>query len=347
MHSMSTKERLAELELSKKDNEDPSQSQSQSQSGNDLNLYQGAALLTADCLGTGILALPANLIVLGRVFGLTFLILQLPVNLYAGTILSNSAVVVEERSGVCIQVASQEEEETADEEETAPPVSTRTSKTKQKTYQSVNSSAPDAETFQDQPDMHNKDQIHHDAHDTASFDFIGMTDALFHHPTVTHVVMAVYYCNIFLVLGDYILVMSHAVAALVGDTMCIPTAGLLASTLMFAVSQLRTMAKLGRSASIVSLTALFIVVIQCMVALMRRQDGPPPALPDTDGLLPKFSAIASIGFAVGSQKLFLNIRHEMRYRKEAPKALAMSLSFYVSVYVVICILAGPSELCIL
>ena len=36
-------------------------------------------------------------------------------------------------------------------------------------------------------------------------------------------------------------VMSHAVAAMAGDHICIPTAGLIASTLMFALSQLNTM----------------------------------------------------------------------------------------------------------
>jgi amino acid permease len=67
---------------------------------NDLNLYQGAALLTADCLGTGILALPADMVVLGRIFGLAFLILQLPINLYAGTILSHTADLVEQKQPV-------------------------------------------------------------------------------------------------------------------------------------------------------------------------------------------------------------------------------------------------------
>ena len=48
------------------------------------------------------------------------------------------------------------------------------------------------------------------------------------------------------------------------STLCIPTAGMIASTLMFAISQLRTMANLGRAVSVVSLAALFIVVVQCL-----------------------------------------------------------------------------------
>ena len=51
-------------------------------SSNDLTVLQGAALLTADCLGVGLLALPEDVKVLGRWLGIGFLILNLPINLY-------------------------------------------------------------------------------------------------------------------------------------------------------------------------------------------------------------------------------------------------------------------------
>ena len=96
----------------------------------------------------------------------------------------------------------------------------------------------------------------------------------YHHRQVTYkhiftkIVLAVYYINIFLVLGNYILVMSHAVSAMVGeDQLCFSTAGIIASTLMLALSQIRTMANLGRSVSVASLLALLIVVIQCLYSL--------------------------------------------------------------------------------
>mmetsp|Transcript_28688 Transcript_28688/g.48817 ORF Transcript_28688/g.48817 Transcript_28688/m.48817 type:complete len:141 (-) Transcript_28688:591-1013(-) len=68
----------------------------QDPSSNDLTLVTGALLLTADCMGTGILALPADVQTLGQTFGLVFILLNLPVNLYAGTLLSKSALFVEE-----------------------------------------------------------------------------------------------------------------------------------------------------------------------------------------------------------------------------------------------------------
>jgi len=50
--------------------------------------------------------------------------------------------------------------------------------------------------------------------------------------------------------------------------------------------------------------------------------------------------LASIGFAIGSQKLFLNIRHEMRHKQQAPTTLMYSLCTYGTAYVVTCVLAG-------
>mmetsp|Transcript_10543 Transcript_10543/g.25166 ORF Transcript_10543/g.25166 Transcript_10543/m.25166 type:complete len:183 (+) Transcript_10543:314-862(+) len=53
------------------------------------------------------------------------------------------------------------------------------------------------------------------------------------------------------------------------------------------------------------------------------------------------SSLAGIGFAVGSQKLFLNIRHELRHREESSKVLAGSLTCYGLAYGIVIILAGP------
>jgi hypothetical protein len=135
----------------------------------------------------------------------------------------------------------------------------------------------------------------------------------------TKVVLAIYYINLFLVLSNYTLVMSHSVKAMAGDNICLPTAGIFASLLMFGLSQVRTMANLGRSISAVSLAALFIVVVQCLYALRGSyyysEDDEEEAAAaqevystDFQRTLAKMSAVASIGFAVGSQKLLLNIR---------------------------------------
>jgi hypothetical protein len=186
-----------------------------------------------------------------------------------------------------------------------------------------------------------------------------MTSALFINKAATRWIMVLYYTNIFLVLGNYIVVMSHAVTALVGeDILCIPTAGIVASTLMFAVSQLKTMARLGRSASAISLAALGLVVAQCLyfahqapaseVMMSQQTVNNSQTNNDDDNnndplnLLRQFSAMGSIGFAVGSQKLFLNIRHEFADRKKAPSSLAVALAAFVSFYIFIVLAAGAN-----
>jgi hypothetical protein len=150
------------------------------------------------------------------------------------------------------------------------------------------------------------------------------------------------------------------VSAVFGEEwLCLPVAGLIASTAMFVVSQSRTMARLGRTASILSLTALFIVVGQCLVAIhqndiddddsnnnSRNNSMPQKGEDDKSSersIWRKLSAMGSIGFAVGSQKLFLNIRHEFANRAEAPKSLAISLTAFGTIYVLVVLAAGSNN----
>ena len=325
-------------------------------SSNDLTLVTGALLLTADCMGTGILALPADVQTLGQTFGLVFLLLNLPVNLYAGTILSKSALFVEEN--MLGHTTASDEYNNYDEIIGNDNVSTvemkksdtANNKQTKKGYSSVNEIHNDSNNLETQTQQHN----HHS--DTATFDFVGLTSMLLlrtssdvidafeldndnsqdsvhqnqqrqqhHHHSITYkhsftkLVLAIYYINLFLVLSNYTLVMSHSVKAMAGDNICLPTAGIYASLLMFGLSQIRTMANLGRSISAVSLAALFIVVVQCLYALRgsySEYDGEESSSAqeevvystDFQRALAKMSAVASIGFAVGSQKLLLNIR---------------------------------------
>jgi len=200
----------------------------------------------------------------------------------------------------------------------------------------------------------------HRSHTANTNDFIGITSALFDNYSMenkaeqrnrgtgraTFIVTAIYYTNIFLVLGNYILVMSHAVVAMIGKgKICLPVAGVVASTLMFLVSQLRTMANLGRSVSAISLLTLAVVVVQCLLSVERADYR---SLENNDttnvwtSMMRQFAALSSIGFAVGSQKLFLNIRHEFKTREHAPISLGISLSTFGTIYLTVCLLAGPN-----
>lgn len=336
-----------------------------------LNMWQGGILLCADCLGTGLLALPQDIHVLGYALGLGFLIANLPINLFAGTILSHTATAVETRQKVLNRLYQENlshaaaaggglEDEvidfremnanTVESEITLPGVNNNNNNDTVNSQLSaffqprvVDYGAINMDTFKSNVTFVTTGTTHTQLHhDTATFDFIGMTRALFKSKTATKLVIAIYYINIFLVLGNYILVMSHAVSAAFGGDMCYPTAGLVASIGMFVVSQSRTMAKLGRSASILSLTALLIVVAQCLWAAQTHQAVVDDSEPAEFGILRKLSAFGSIGFAVGSQKLFLNIRHELSDRSVAPKSLALALTVFGTFYVLIVLIAGPN-----
>ncbi|GAX29017.1 hypothetical protein FisN_7Hh392 [Fistulifera solaris] len=324
-----------------------------------LNVGQAALLLTAECLGTGLLALPGNIATLGSFWGFFFLIMQLPINLYAGTILHWTAIDVEQQHELenrWYQESLQQGKIAKTSKKNAQSHIIQAKVTDDTDYREINQNTANSimsllsQQQQNDPEWIDLlpltactgEKLHHD---TATHDFIGFTQALFDHKRATRMVRIIYYTNIFLVLGNYVLVMSHALQA-VFPQLCLPMAGLCACLCMLAVSQLRTMARLGRTASLLSLLALLVVVVQCLHAI---HFSPSPTIrPDVRQLttstvnnwLRKFSALGSIGFAVGSQKLFLNIRHELVDRQKAPQSLALSLSSFGTFYVILVLLAG-------
>jgi len=399
------------------ENNDPTFEAKVSQgNGNDqekLVMWQGIALLTADCMGVGILGLPNDMKLLGWAIGLSFLVLNCPINYYAGNLLSVLALDLErtdEDEAKDEGDANRKEIELTSSKETAKTSTRRKFSNQRKSYRGLPQNQQDDDTMNqatDGPDYNDEEEydvvissdcvetdpdnvdaeydlsegafqdevvgdeegfeggpvavFHDDSsnnHDRKTSDLINITAVIFapvdSFTSRTYVVLvkSIYYVNLFLVLGDYILVMSRSVAAFFGEeNICLPTAGAIASILMFGLCQFRTMANLGRSVSLASLLALLIVLVQCLFH-HRNNTGNNTDIPQTryiqeeevdddDGIWGKFSSLAGIGFAVGSQKLFLNIRHELQHRDEASKVLAGSLFTYGMAYVAVVLLAGP------
>jgi len=314
-----------------------------------LVLWQGVALLTADCLGVGVLALPHDVNLLGWGIGLGFLISNFPINYFAGNLLAVIALDIERNHDIAgssnntleLEMASTPTGELDDDNHSQVHGRKSSKKYTRVAKEDKTIESDEQEAFHDEHevavDNHHEDEL------TKTYDLISISKAVFDNPAITKLVLIIYYTNLFLVLGDYILVMARAVSAMFLDQICIPTAGALASVLMFAICQLKTMANLGRNVSLVSLLAMLIVLLQC---LFHHRNGSLPPDPDDDdddrSIWQKFSALASIGFAVGSQKLFLNIRHELLDREEASQTLAWSLTTYGMAYLVVIILAGAN-----
>lgn len=323
---------------------------------NKLKLWQGVALLTADCLGVGVLALPYDAHKLGWTFGISFLVANFPINYVAGNYLSAIAMDIEttvtSEGNDEMELTTQSMERTEGERDEA--VHRRKSA---KAYAGIPSVDKErqAESMVDE-DIFDDEDIGVDSlaeerqpqePTNATYDLISISEQVFQSQNVTRLVVLLYYTNLFLVLGDYILVMSRAVSAMFLDQICIPTAGAIASILMFAICQLKTMANIGRKVSVASLLAMLIVLVQCLfhhrtsseaITVEEREEN------ENQSILQKLSALASIAFAVGSQKLFLNIRHELKHREEASRTLAWSLTTYGTAYLVVIILAGPSKM---
>ncbi|CAJ1939263.1 unnamed protein product [Cylindrotheca closterium] len=350
-----------------------SQSASCQSRHNGLNTWQGGILLTAECMGTGLLALPHNVKVLGKWFGISFILFNLFINQYAGTILSQSATRVEERQA-SLHPKKRQQKDNKDvpkdstnpgdiENERTPliPVDNNTDKsissarsTVVSRSNSISSTVVENETEYVWFDVDDTASLRVDKEENKTTDFIGMAASIFrgehqqHDSPVVGFVMLLYYTNVYLVLGNYILVMSHAVSSVFGGKMCIPIAGLVASTVMFGLAQMRTMDRLGRSTSIVSLLAMFIVIGQCVYfsaahpASSDDAGHSMDALPVDPTIIDKLSSMGSIGFAVGSQKLLLNIRHDLADRSTAPQSLAMALTAFGAVYVFVSLSAGEN-----
>ncbi|KAL3937823.1 MAG: hypothetical protein SGBAC_007151 [Bacillariaceae sp.] len=317
-------------------------------------------------MGTGLLALPHDVKILGKWFGVGFILFNLLINQYAGTILSQAATRVEEsHSSLHPSKLTRRRKDSDDDIETnertplipADNTDNSTSSARPKVVSRSNSVTTTGVSSGTETDY-----VWFDAGDTVSLrvdkeenkttDFIGMAASIFYNPDqenespVVRIVMLFYYTNVYLVLGNYILVMSHAVSSVFGGNMCMPVAGLIASTLMFGLAQMRTMDRLGRSTSVVSLLAMFIVIGQC-IYFSRIQPAETAvesmdAVPVDPTIFDKLSSMGSIGFAVGSQKLLLNIRHDLADRRAAPHSLAMALTAFGVVYIFVSLAAGEN-----
>jgi hypothetical protein len=392
-----------------------------------LVVWQGIALLTADCMGVGVLGLPNDIKSLGYVAGFTFLLGNFPINYYAGNLLSVLALDLEnqqeEEQRVHHRHDDDDDYDAANETPTVLKLTLKELELSERTtpHSHSNSSSTcvggppttitpsltthrrrsheDHDTFShDCNDTCNDDDHHYpkqndsqegeifqdeviddtqDRNPTDKFqrrtdgssprstlnitkDLINITEATFFPSSAiaTATVKAFFYINLFLVLGDYILVMGRSVSAIFADQICLPAAGATAAILMFGLCQFRTMANLGRNVSLASLLALLVVLMQCLFhhrlgSTTYAMESNPVALEEEeeekgeeidDGIWGNFASLAGIGFAVGSQKLFLNIRNELRHRERASKVLAGSLGVYGLAYVVVILLAGPGAL---
>ena len=257
-----------------------------------LGVVSTALLLVADCVGTGVLGLPAEVDLLGPL-GLLFLALQIPVNAYVGGLLNAAATRVDD--GTRPQQGG------------------------------------------------------------ATANILQLTRALFGAGSgAARATAAAWYLNLFLVLGNYLVVMGYAVQALAGG-LCAYQASVVATLLALGLSQLPRMRDLGQLPTLLSIATVVGVLAICVAASRASPPLPPPPPGEATGgggapagggafsrALRVGSALSGIIFAMGSQKLLLNIRAEMREPARADAALRLALALYGAIYLAVVLLCGPS-----
>ncbi|KAJ8607028.1 hypothetical protein CTAYLR_006254 [Chrysophaeum taylorii] len=134
--------------------------------------------------------------------------------------------------------------------------------------------------------------------------------------TTKAIILAAWYSNLFLVLGQYALVMSNGLELAVGAS-CTALSSFAAAASVLALAQAtRTMTKL-RWPSLASISSVFVVLGSCLAARHWPYDPAwlPPHLgaPRWRAALRASAAVGSCVFAMGNaKKLLLNVRREQR-----------------------------------
>lgn len=159
-----------------------------------------------------------------------------------------------------------------------------------------------------------------------------------------------WYSNLFLVLGEYVLVMSRGLEMTVGAS-CAPISSFAAASFALALAQRsRTMAKLHGPA-LISIASVVAILIACVVALQVKRharfniDLRPLYHKSNIKLADALriaAAVSSIVFAAGTQKLLLNVRKEQREpSKMATPSLVVAVTAFTLLYATVVIAAGP------
>ena len=217
----------------------------------------------AENVGTGVLGLPGFVHTLGFTFGIIFIVLQVPLNLFAG-------------KELC-RVASETESSSS-------------------SSNSNSSSQPNR-----QRDFFTLSKSLYDSSSSQTPRFVAIT----------------YYTNLVLVMANYFLTMSKSIQAMIGkDRICLTTSGIVAFVQLLIWNQNDKFKDFGRGPAIFSIFAVVsVMVISSVSARFNLEPSVTATATARDSgdasLFEKIAACAGICFAIGSQKLLLNVRQDI------------------------------------
>lgn len=152
--------------------------------------------------------------------------------------------------------------------------------------------------------------------------------------------LLIYYLNLLLVMGSYLLTISSSLSSLIYPHIILHPilTGFIAIILIGLSLKYRTMSKLGRLPTYVSIITITLVVLFCILGAQSSTSSPPI------NPLQIPSSLAGISFAVSSQKLLLNVRASMSIeaKSEINYSLSLALALYGFFYI-LTILSAPDD----
>lgn len=285
------------------------------------SVARASMILTAECVGTGVLALPGCAHTLGLIPFFALLGFQVGLNGYAGMLLAQAAQICERRASynLCAETTTPLHDDVdeasawggADEAEAA--------------LDAVVFGAEAAPVAVERPR-----------------DFLDLAHKLDAGPRTTRIVGFCWYGNLFLIAAQYLVVMARALRAAVPIEGCAVLASLLAScAAVLVLSRLPTLDAIGRGAAQISFLAVVLILGACVRETANTLPNAWPAVAlDGGGLAALAAAAGSVTFSMTSTKLLLNVRLEMAQPEEARSALGGGLAAYTTLYALVALLAG-------
>mmetsp|Transcript_12749 Transcript_12749/g.25967 ORF Transcript_12749/g.25967 Transcript_12749/m.25967 type:complete len:408 (-) Transcript_12749:6-1229(-) len=157
-------------------------------------------------------------------------------------------------------------------------------------------------------------------------------------PTHTNITLVSFNTNLFLVLGAYLLTMEECLLAMLYPAQ--PSKLLLGSINVIVLISFNStvgtaMSKLGRGPAAISIITMLSTLLLCLCSSRQGDEDTPT--PTYGYSIP--AAISGIAFAVGSQKLLLNVRAELDNLQKSRTVLRRGLFIMFMLYVCIIILS--------
>ena len=266
---------------------------------------RAAIILVAECVGTGVLALPYVASVLGTGPFLLFVAIQVALNLYAGELLATAAETAERKTN----------------------------------YEACRSTTSALWDFVDDTDNIDWDTGEPKSPTTRPRDMLELAQALDAGRPLRALVASAWYGNLVLILAQYLVVMARSLRVAFPMPGCAVVVSLLIAALTaWLIAQLPTLDALGKGAAQLSFASVVAILAICA---KHTPTGPPPVVVEDASAAAVAASLTTVTFAMITSKLFLNVRREMRDPREARKTLRYGIAAFTCVYVVVVFMSGP------